>query len=151
MKLKLKPFNIKSNIKIAYLLLNPRTKKDFAYSIPEYIFAKFNEITGKNKNYRFEILVDEKFVGSIGLVKTKEVNGYEIVYLVLRKFRNKNIASKSVSKILKFAFRKLRLKKIYAITNIDNPSSIKVLEKNKFKKIKTDNKNKEIVWSRKLK
>jgi RimJ/RimL family protein N-acetyltransferase len=150
MKLELKPFNIRSNIKIAYLLLNPKTKKDFSYSTPQYLFTKFSEIIKKNKRYRFEILIDGKLSGFIGLVKTKKINGYEMGYLVLEKFRNKNIASESISKIIAFA-SKLRLKRIYAITDINNPSSIKVLEKNKFKKFKVDNKNREVMWSKEIK
>ena len=107
MKIELKSFNIKSYFRVLYLLLNPETRKDFSYSIPEYISMKLKEIGRKNRNYRFDILVNGKFAGFVGLVKTKDVPGYEIGYLVFKKFRNKGVASKSLSKLLEFAYKKI--------------------------------------------
>jgi len=147
MRLKLKPFDKKSNWRIIKLLLNPKTKKDLGLSIPGYIFTKFRN----PKNYSFEILANKEFVGSVNIIESEDIKGYEIGYFVIKKFRNKGIASESIKKLLNFASKELKLKKVYAITGVDNPASTKVLEKNKFKKTKTHNKYKEATWEKKLK
>jgi len=90
-------------------------------------------LTDKN-SYKRAIFVDGKFAGTISLYnpnKNKKI--FEIGYSVARDYWNKGIATKAVKEICKFGFKKLKLKRIWAGTLSNNPSSSRVLVKAGFK------------------
>ena len=67
----------------------------------------------------------------------------EIGYFVLKEFRGKGVATKSVKRMLTFGFKKLKLKRITAVTAFGNKASQRILKKFGFRIIKTDKKEKE--------
>ncbi|MCX6749826.1 MAG: GNAT family N-acetyltransferase, partial [Candidatus Pacearchaeota archaeon] len=106
------------------------------------------------------IIVNKNFVGSVVLEKPpKDKKTFTLGYAVGRKYWNKGIATSAVKEITHFGFNKLKLKKIIADNDEDNPGSARVLEKNRFsfiKKIrkkmgKTGKKINILCWEKKLK
>jgi ribosomal-protein-alanine N-acetyltransferase len=86
------------------------------------------------KNYKKAIIVDGKFIGTISLYnpnKNKKI--FEIGYFIARPYWNKGIATKAVKEMCNFGFKKLKLKRIWADTQSNNPASARVLEKAGFK------------------
>ncbi len=102
--------------------------------------TKLQETIDLNKGgdyYEFAIIVDGTFTGMIVLEKpSKDKKTFTLGYVLGRKYWNKGITTKAIRKILNFGFNKLRLKKIIADNDEDNPASGRVLEKNGFKFIK---------------
>jgi RimJ/RimL family protein N-acetyltransferase len=102
---------------------------------------RLQETIDKNKKgnyYEFAIIVDGKFTGMIVLEKPSEdKKTFSLGYALGRKYWNKGITTIAIKKILTFGFNKLRLKKIIADNDEDNPASARVLKKNGFKLIKT--------------
>lgn len=136
------------------------------YSYPSTIVEskkKLQEIINQNKKgdyYEFAIIVNKDFVGSVVLEKpSKDKKIFTLGYVVGRKYWGKGIATGAVKKIIQFGVNKLKLKKIVADNDEDNPSSARVLEKNGFsfiKKIrkkrgKTGKKINVLYWEKKLK
>lgn len=86
------------------------------------------------KSYSFCILADRKFAGEVILENpddTKKI--YEIGYFIGRDFWGRGIATEAVKQLVKFGFKELKLKRIWAGTYSTNPASGKVLEKAGFK------------------
>lgn len=102
---------------------------------------KLQETINLNKKgdyYEFAIIVDKKFTGMVVLEKpSKDKKTFSLGYVIGRKYWNKGITSKAIKKIINFGFNRLKLKKIIADNDEDNPASGRVLEKNGFKLIKT--------------
>lgn len=85
-------------------------------------------------NYKRAIVVDGKFVGTISLYNPNENKKiFEIGYFIARPYWNKGIATKAVKDMCGFGFKKLKLKRIWANTQSNNPASSRVLEKAGFK------------------
>jgi RimJ/RimL family protein N-acetyltransferase len=150
MKIELRKFNIIDGFRILRLTLNKEYSQETETTFFSYLFKIIKSFFKKEKIYHFAILVSGKFGGNIGLTEKKNKE-YELGYLVLKRFRNKGIATKAIKEILNFAFKKLKLNKIKAITDKNNKASQKVLIKNKFKLMKRDKKNKELLWEKRLK
>jgi len=109
-------------------------------STTESATKKLQEIIDKNKKgnyYEFAIIYKNKFVGLVCLEKPSQNKKiFTLGYVVGRKYWGKGIATEAVKQVLKFGFNKLKLKKIVADNDEDNPASARVLEKNGFKFIK---------------
>jgi RimJ/RimL family protein N-acetyltransferase len=142
------------------------SKQLSGYSYPSTIAEskkKLQEIINKNKKgdyYEFAIILDRDFVGSVVLEKpSKDKKTFTLGYAVGREYWNKGIATSAVKKIIPFGFNKLKLKKIIADNDEDNPGSARVLEKNGFsfikqikkKRGKTGKKINILYWEKKLK
>ena len=101
---------------------------------------KLQEIINLNKkgnHHEFAIIYNNQFVGLVCLEKpSKDKKTFTLGYAVGRKYWNKGLASKAVENGLNFGFSKLKLKRIIADNNKDNPASARVLEKNGFSFIK---------------
>ena len=80
----------------------------------------------------------EKFIGSFMLRPSTAINGeIELGYSMFKNFWGNGFATESVSGGLNYAFNTLKLKKIIAITQVENIASQKVLLKSGF--IQQDN------------
>ncbi|MBS1631322.1 MAG: GNAT family N-acetyltransferase [Bacteroidetes bacterium] len=76
-----------------------------------------------------------KFIGSIGFWRIdKENHRAEIGYMLAAGFHNKGIMSESMITVLKFGFEKLNFHTIEANVNPANEASIRLLEKNHFRR-----------------
>ncbi len=149
MKIELRRFNLIDYFRFLLLTLDKNYSKEFSKSFFGYIIGGIKNLFNINKFYKFAILFNSKFAGSIALYKTEK--DYELGYFILREFRGKGVATKAGKKILKFGFGKLKLNKIIANTDWDNKASQKILKKLGFKVIRKDKKEKEFLWEKRLK
>jgi len=83
-----------------------------------------------------------KFIGWAGLKLFKnEMNNhsnfYELGYRLIKSYWGKGYATEAALASVKYGIEKLGLKEIYAMTDVDNINSKKVLEKAGFKYIET--------------
>ena len=88
-----------------------------------------------DRAYQFGISSKEedRIIGMIGLKHINLIDGNaEIEYWVGRKYWGKGITSEAIGLILNFAFKDLRLIRVYAFVSEKNPASIRVLEKSSF-------------------
>ena len=143
-KVELRKFRFPDYLRVLFMMLDKQYSQERDDTFFRYLKKGFKSVQQRD-SYEFSILVNGKFAGNIGLIKSKK-GPYEIGYMVLRKYRSKGITTKAVEKILKFGFIKLKIKKVIAITDLKNGASQRVLRKNKFKIIKRDKKLKELSW-----
>jgi RimJ/RimL family protein N-acetyltransferase len=68
-------------------------------------------------------------VGTCGLIKRDTLADVDIGYALLREYWSNGYAIESVTAVMKYARETLGLKRVVAITNPDNQSSIRLLEK----------------------
>jgi RimJ/RimL family protein N-acetyltransferase len=82
------------------------------------------------KSYSFTILVDGEIAGSIVLENPSEDRGrYDLGFFVGRKFWGKGIATEAIKQIVQFGFQKLKLYRIQADNDSDNPASGRAMGK----------------------
>ncbi len=89
------------------------------------------------KMYSFAIVSREtgRLAGSIGLFKIDHKNkNAEVGYYIRKECWNKGLATEAIRLMLGFAFRNLKLHRVYARTFKENVASARVLEKAGFKK-----------------
>jgi RimJ/RimL family protein N-acetyltransferase len=88
----------------------------------------------KTKNsFCFTILADDEIAGSIILENpSKDKKRYDLGFFVGRKFWGKGIATEAIKKIIRFGFHKLKLYRIQADSDSDNPASGRAMEKAGF-------------------
>lgn len=72
-------------------------------------------------------------IGICGLLKRDVLEDVDIGYALLPEFWSQGYALESVSAVMSYASEKLGLKRVVAVTNSDNASSIRLLEKIGFK------------------
>lgn len=68
-------------------------------------------------------------LGMCGLIKRESLEHVDIGFAFLEKFRSKGYGYESASAVIEYGVQKLGLKRIVAITTIDNINSGKLLEK----------------------
>jgi hypothetical protein len=68
-------------------------------------------------------------VGMCGLIKREVLEDVDIGYAFLPEFWSRGYALESASAVLSYARAPLGLKRLVAVTNVDNQSSIRLLEK----------------------
>lgn len=81
----------------------------------------------------FVIIINDEVVGSVGLHSIVKNHKAEIGYWLARKHWGKGIVPEAVKIVTNFAFKKLKLKRVYARAYSFNTPSMKVLEKNGYK------------------
>ena len=82
------------------------------------------------KSFSFIILADGEIAGNIILEDpSKDKRRYELGFFVGRKFWGKGIATEAIKQIVKFGFQKLKLYRIQADNDSDNPASGRAMEK----------------------
>jgi len=72
-------------------------------------------------------------IGICGLLKRDVLEDADIGYALLPEFWSQGYALESASAVIKYASDQLGLKRVVAVTNPDNQSSIRLLEKMGFK------------------
>ena len=72
-------------------------------------------------------------IGICGLLKREVLDDVDIGYALLPEFWSHGYALESASAVVSYAREKLGLKRVVAVTNPDNRSSIRLLEKMGFK------------------
>jgi RimJ/RimL family protein N-acetyltransferase len=89
----------------------------------------------KIESYEFgiELKSERKIIGAIGL-NIKRNYKATVGYWIGEKYWRKRYGSEALGKIIQFAFKKLKLKRLEAEVFVGNPSSGKLLEKFGFKK-----------------
>lgn len=147
MEVKLRKFNIIDYFRFLKLKLNKESSKELNSTFFGYILKGLKSLFKREEHYKFAIFVNGQFGGSIALFNPKS-NIYEVGFFVLKKYRNKGIATKATKEILNFGFKKLKLNKIVAITDMNNKASQKILKKVGFKKIKENKKKREFLWEK---
>lgn len=71
-------------------------------------------------------------IGICGLLKREVLEDADIGYALLPEFWSQGYAREAASAVLSYAGRKLGLKRVVAVTNSDNQSSIRLLERMGF-------------------
>lgn len=72
-------------------------------------------------------------IGICGLLKRDVLDDVDIGYALLPEFWSQGYALESASAVMSYASEKLGLRRVVAVTNSDNMSSIRLLEKMGFK------------------
>jgi [ribosomal protein S5]-alanine N-acetyltransferase len=83
--------------------------------------------------YAVELKDSHAPIGMCGLLKRDELSDPDIGFAFLPDFWNKGFAFEAASSVLNYALKDLNLKRVLAIVNPDNESSIKLLQKLGFK------------------
>ena len=120
---------------IARLTINvpfPYTKKDALI----FIRARQNERRTR-KSYAFGISLkqNDKIIGGLDLTNIDwEDKKAELGYWIGKRFRGQGLMTEAVNLMLGFGFRELKLHKIYARVFENNLVSMRVIEKNGFRR-----------------
>lgn len=135
------------------LILRPGTKKDvkdvveginnlnvsrwllvvpYPYKRKDALF--WINICKKNKkkehHYMIELKSEKKIIGGIGIQDIhKQCQSAQVGYWINEKYHGQGYGSEALNAVLKFAFEKLRFRRIEAAVFVGNPSSGKLLEK----------------------
>lgn len=101
-------------------------------------WIKMTQIEWKKKKiesygFAIELKKEKKIIGALGL-KVKRGYKASVGYWIGEKYWRKGYGSEALNSIIKFAFDKLKLKRLEAGVFSGNPSSGKLLEKYGFKK-----------------
>lgn len=84
----------------------------------------------ERKAYAFTILADNEVTGQIFLENpSKDFGRYDIGFYVGKRFWGNGMATEAIKQTIKYGFEKLKLYKIYADNDSDNPGSGKAMEK----------------------
>lgn len=84
--------------------------------------------------FSFTILADGEIAGSIILENPGEDRGrYDLGFFVGRKYWGRGIATEAIKQVVRFGFKELRLYRIQADNDSDNPASGRAMEKAGFK------------------
>ncbi len=90
----------------------------------------------KNKVFLIRSNDDSTPLGVVGLHSIDTYNGHaELGYMIQQSSWGKGIATESVKLALEYGFEILNLRKIYAYVKDGNIGSVRVLEKNGFKRV----------------
>jgi ribosomal-protein-alanine N-acetyltransferase len=88
----------------------------------------------KELNFAIDLIENGNLVGVISLQRIDNVNkSGQIGYWIGKKYWNMGLATESINLVINYAFRVLRLHKVYANVLATNRASIRVLEKNGLK------------------
>lgn len=93
-------------------------------------FQEKNKNWNSNLEYAYLILFDEKVIGHFNIKNLNwKNNSAEFSYWIDVDFENKGIVSKIIKNRIQFLFNELNIDKIYAMCDIDNKASEKVMIK----------------------
>lgn len=124
----------------AFLGNNPIKTMDQAENIVNFIRLQYKE-NGIGRWAAVE-KTSGRFIGWSGLKLIREqVNGhsgyYDLGYRLIRKYWSQGYAGEAATASLKYGFETLKLPVIYAIADIENAGSVRVLQKAGFRSANT--------------
>ncbi|MBQ6480341.1 MAG: GNAT family N-acetyltransferase [Anaerolineaceae bacterium] len=110
------------------------------YFLPNETFEETEEFVKKNAeawksanqtNFEFVILLDGKIIGGCDcdLGHSEDRSYATLGWIINKNYRNQGYASEAASAILDFAFENLKINKVYAQCDINNPASLGVMRK----------------------
>jgi ribosomal-protein-alanine N-acetyltransferase len=139
LKIKLRPQKVSDAKRFYEILKNPNFKfltTEVKNISDEIRFLKQNsERRKKNIGYNYSILYNKLVVGGCGIKINQHRNFIgEIGYFIDEKYWGKGVATKAVKELEKISFKKLKLKRIEIIMNIQHKASEKVAIKCGYKK-----------------
>lgn len=113
---------------------NAQNNKYLSYDIPISVdgtLAWFNKIKTVNSRFDFVILCDNMPVGLIGLLNIDAKNNIGEYYISMGNdsFKGKGVATKASILLLRFAFSKLKMNKVFLKVETGNNAAIKLYEK----------------------
>ncbi len=93
------------------------------------------DVFKKRKSVSFHIIHDNKLIGTMGIFSIiTDFKRCEIGFMLLSDYWNKGLMSEALKEFTKFIFENTCIKRIAAEACTKNIGSVKVLEKNKFKR-----------------
>ena len=143
-KIEIRPFKFGDYIRFLKVRISPRTRKEFARSVLGYFMVMLKEASYRMKAYKFSVYYNERFVGFAGIFNDKGFD--EMAVFILPKYRGRGIATQTIKELVNYAFKKLRLKKINAITDELRVRLESILKKNGFRIVKKGNRMK--MWKK---
>ncbi len=110
------------------------------YYLPNETFEETAEFVKKNAeewktedqtNFEFVILLDGRIIGGCDcdLGHSDDRSYATLGWIINKNYRNRGYASEAASAILDFAFEKLKINKVYAQCDTNNPASFGVMQK----------------------
>ena len=121
-----------NNLNVSKWLLvisHPYTLKDAKWWV-EQCKKEYKNKERKKYNLGIELKKEKRIIGGIGLDKVDKIQGTASVgYWLGENYWRYGYGSEALSGILKFAFNKLKLRRIGAGVFVGNPSSGRLLEK----------------------
>ena len=125
-------FEYASNPLVAEHLLWDAHQSEFdTIQFLNIVYAAYNH--NKAAPWGIELKLSKKIIGTAGFVYWEKDNKEaEVGYAISQQYWNQGLVTEAVSKIIKFGFEELRLKKITSRCKPDNTGSYKVLEKSGF-------------------
>lgn len=161
-RLKISKFSIKDAPFFIELVNSPNWIKYIGdRNTKTYEDAEKRITEGHLKSYKengfgfYKLLLKEennKPIGTCGLIKREELEDVDMGFAFLPQYEGKGFGFEASVEIIKLAKNHFNLKKLVAITNIDNENSIKLLEKLGFtfeKKVKPFKDDKELLLFKK--
>ncbi|MFA5051761.1 MAG: GNAT family protein [Patescibacteria group bacterium] len=82
----------------------------------------------------FAIEMDGEVAGCVGLSNIEPRHKTEIGYWLARRYWGQGIVPEAVKLVTAFAFKKMKLRRVYAYTFVPNKQSARVLQKDGFKR-----------------
>jgi len=107
----------------------PYTSKDADKWIRHCLYIRNKK---KLTEINFVIDIDGEVAGTTGFVDIKG-HSAETGYWIAKKHRNKGIGAEVLKAVTDFGFRRLRLKRIYAVVFKGNRASARILDKNGYR------------------
>lgn len=112
------------------------TSTAMSWNIPEGVFSEedareFVRENGYEKREHFPVILKDKniLIGHIAFHKYFGEHTYEIGWVFNPKYHNKGYASEAAQAILEYGFKKMKLHRIIATCQPQNPASYRVMEK----------------------
>lgn len=108
-----------------------KAAKEYIRNGPQKSYARFGFGL-----YAVKLKRSGKAIGMCGLLRRDTLDDADIGFAFLPKYTGKGYAFESAVTVLKHAHQSLKMKRILAITSIDNTSSVKLLERLGFHLLK---------------
>ncbi|MDX1828669.1 MAG: GNAT family protein [Lutibacter sp.] len=105
----------------------------------EYKLKRIQEgLSKENVDYQIFDLIEKKnktVIGSCGFHKwNKEHSRSEIGYEIHKEYQNQGYMSEAIKEVINYGFKKMNLNRIEALIDPTNENSIRIVEKNGFKR-----------------
>ncbi len=144
-KIEIRSFKFGDYIRFLKVRISPKTRREFARSVLGYFVVMLKDVSSRIRAYKFSVYYNERFVGFAGIFNDKGFD--EIAVFILPKYRGRGIATQTIKELLNYSFKRLRLKKVNAITDELRISLETILKKIGFKIVKRTGKIK--IWEKK--